>query len=264
MTRRRRKGQKKNDLPKLNRKQTRIWFLFIGVLILIAVLFDFYSKSNFSGLVGKAETYKPLINPLDFTNKIENRYLSYRNQKTYDYEKQSKAGFEKSEITIVSEVKEILGVKTTTLRKKDYLDNEPTRETFYYLAQNSKREVWLFGVEEFSLKNGNREKNIASWLAGEVGSQPGVWMSADMKSGQLFHLGYLSGQMETTSEVVSIDETVSVPAGTYTNCLKTFNSNASSPSFQENNYYCPEVGGLTLSVNLIDDTRLELVPKNDN
>ena len=59
--------------------------------------------------------------------------------------------------------------------------------------------------------------------------------------------------------MVSLNETVTVPFGTFTNCLQTLDVNLLDPTENEDKYYCTNVGGVTLEVAIDSGERAELI-----
>jgi hypothetical protein len=57
--------------------------------------------------------------------------------------------------------------------------------------------------------------------------------------------------------VVGLNETVTVPAGTWTGCVKTEDTTPLEPDVLEYKYYCPQVGTV-LEVDVEEDERVEL------
>jgi len=60
----------------------------------------------------------------------------------------------------------------------------------------------------------------------------------------------------------ALGETVTVPYGTFTDCLKTRDYTPLEPGVDEYKYYCPEVRGVVLEVVVEDGERVELVDVN--
>ena len=63
---------------------------------------------------------------------------------------------------------------------------------------------------------------------------------------------------EDAAKILSLNETVSVPFGTFANCLKTGDFTPIAPDALENKYYAPGVG-LILEVKPKTGERLELI-----
>jgi len=55
-----------------------------------------------------------------------------------------------------------------------------------------------------------------------------------------------------------------VPAGAFTGCLKTYDYTPLDPNAKEYKYYCPEVQGVALEVNIEDNERMELISVTKN
>ncbi|MEK6862150.1 MAG: PepSY domain-containing protein, partial [Nanoarchaeota archaeon] len=70
---------------------------------------------------------------------------------------------------------------------------------------------------------------------------------------------YYVGIVEDMGKVVALYETVSVPFGKFTGCVKTFDWTPIEPGVTENKYYCPDVGGVALEVGIEDGERVELI-----
>src|SRR5262245_51045338 len=61
-------------------------------------------------------------------------------------------------------------------------------------------------------------------------------------AGQTSSQQYLACEAQEMAEVVDLDTTVEVPAGSYTGCLKTSETTPLEPTVVEEKYYCPGVG----------------------
>src|SRR5258708_20693380 len=86
---------------------------------------------------------------------------------------------------------------------------------------------------------------LGSWIGGERCAQPGIVMEANPQIGDSYRQEYLPGEAEDQADVVSLTETVTVPYGTFMNCVKTKEYTALAPGDVENNYYCANVGLLS-------------------
>ena len=53
---------------------------------------------------------------------------------------------------------------------------------------------------------------------------------------------YLKGKAEDFGVIVSLDETVTVPFDTYSDCLQSWDFNPSEPNVIENKWFAPGVG----------------------
>ena len=71
------------------------------------------------------------------------------------------------------------------------------------------------------------------------------------------------GEAEDAAEVLALDETVTVPAGTYAHCLKTGDFTPIDPDNTEFKYYAPGLGNV-LTVNPSTGKRSELISVTRN
>ena len=60
-----------------------------------------------------------------------------------------------------------------------------------------------------------------SWEAGVDGAKPGIIMQADPKVGQSYHQEYYKGEAEDMAKVQSLNESVTVPYGSFDHVLVT-------------------------------------------
>jgi hypothetical protein len=81
-----------------------------------------------------------------------------------------------------------------------------------------------------------------SWESGVDGALPGIIMMQDPLIGIWYRQEYYKGEAEDVAQVLSIGETMTVPYGTFTNCLRTLEYNPLEPGVEENKIYAPGVG----------------------
>jgi uncharacterized membrane protein YkoI len=91
------------------------------------------------------------------------------------------------------------------------------------------------------------------------GAKAGIVMKAAPQIGDSYRLEYYAGEAEDMADVLSLNESVTVPHGSFTGCLKTYDYTPLDPAAQEHKYYCKDVGFVVLELNLEDNERTELV-----
>ncbi len=84
-------------------------------------------------------------------------------------------------------------------------------------------------------------------------------MSANPKVGESYRQEYYKGEAEDMAEVVSLGETVRVPYGSFTHCLKTKEWTPVEPDAVANKYYAPSVGFVLEIVVKGGSERVELI-----
>lgn len=215
--------------------------------------------SLFFGGTASAETYVPIIHPEDFTTNITNSYVSLPAGIEMHYKGTTAEGIETITVSVGGETKTIMGVKTLVYKDTVWLDGQLIEDTIDYLAQDTKGNVWYFGEDSKSYENGKYKDSHGSWMAGVKGAQPGIWMKAHPKVGEVYRQEYLKGEAEDQGKVLSLSETVKVPNGTYKNCLKTLDFTELDRTKDEYKFYCPAIKGFALEISAKSGERSELI-----
>lgn len=172
--------------------------------------------------VSKLEIYNPIINPSDFTTKITNPYFSLPVGKKIVYEAKTEDGTEKIEILIPGWTKKIMGVETLVFWDRVYLDGELIEDTRDYIAQDKEGNVWYFGENVDNYVGGKLMDHGGAWIGGIDGAKPGIWMKANPKIGDEYRQEYYKGKAEDMARVDGVGFKVTVPAGSFTDCVKIF------------------------------------------
>jgi hypothetical protein len=205
----------------------------------------------------------PKFDPCNFGNQIiDNPYFTLTPGTTFTYQTKTEDGTEKDMVIVTNETKEILGITTTVVWDRVWLDEELTEETFDWHAQDKQGNVWYMGEDSKEYENGKVVSTEGSWEAGVDGAKPGIIMEADPQVGDSYRQEYYPGHAEDAAKVVSLNETVKVPFGTFTNCLQTRDVSLLDPTQDEDKYYCTSVGGVTLEVAIDSGERTELIDVN--
>lgn len=162
-------------------------------------------------------------------------------------------------VEVTDQKKDILGVRTTGVRKRVWLDGNRVEDTVDWYAQDKDGNVWHFGEEIKMYTTGRAGPMPASWEAGVDGAKAGVIMWAAPKVGSIYYQEYYPGKAQGIGEVLSRNETVTVPYGRMEDCLKIENTTPLDPDVREHTYYCPGIGhALTVDMDA-GGTRFELV-----
>jgi hypothetical protein len=145
-------------------------------------------------------------------------------------------------VSVLSETKLVDGVETRVVEEKELTDGKVSEDSHNYFAiDRTSGDVYYFG-----------EDVSGAWLAGADGARFGLIMPAAAKVGDRYYHEIAPGKAMDRAEVVSISETVRVPAGEFKNCIKIEETSPLEPGHREYKYYAPGVG-------LIKDSDLELV-----
>jgi hypothetical protein len=195
----------------------------------------------------KAASYTPQIDPSNFVEKIDNRYMPLTPGTTFAYEGRTADGPERVETYVSHNTREVLGVKCTVVRDKAFLDGKLSEDTFDWYAQDRDGNVWYFGEDTKEYENGKVVSTKGSWEAGVDGAKPGIVMEANPRVGDSYRQEYYEGEAEDTAEVLSLDasglnDAVTVPYGSFGDVLKTKEWNPLEPGVLEYKYYAPGTG----------------------
>ena len=209
----------------------------------------------------------PNFDPCNYSNDgiVNNPHFTLTPGTTYTYEGKTEDGKEKNIVMVTNETKEILGINATVVWDRVWLEDELTEETFDWFAQDKEGNVWYLGEDSKEFENGQVTTTEGSWEAGVDGAKPGIIMESNPQVGDKYRQEFYKGHAEDQAEVVSLNETATVPFGTFTNCLKTSESTPLEPTTgDEDKYYCTDVGGVVLEVAIESGERSELIDFSQN
>jgi hypothetical protein len=202
--------------------------------------------------------YDPEVDPDDFVTPIDNPWWPLLPGTTYVYEKETEDGLERIEFMVTHETKEILGVACTVVHDVVTLDGVLLEDTFDWFAQDTHGNVWYFGELSFEYEDGELAGTSGSWKAGEEFAKPGVVMFAAPIVGETYRQEFLLGEAEDAASVGSIGDSVSVPYGSFDDCLRTEEFTPLAPEVLEYKYYALGVG-LVLELDPESGERTELI-----
>jgi hypothetical protein len=137
------------------------------------------------------------------------------------------------------------------------LNGELTERTLDWFARDKDGNVWYFGENSEELAGGLVIDLGGSFTAGVGRAQPGIITEAHPAVGDFYRHEFGLGNAEDLAEVLSLTASVMVPAGSFSSCLQTKETEALDPRALENKYYAPGIGNV-LTVDLVTSERLEL------
>ncbi len=205
--------------------------------------------------------YNPAI-PLIWAAAVSNPHFPLTPGTTLTYEGQTAGGLEKTVVEILPGTRQVNGVTAIVVRDRVYLDGELIEDTFDWYAQDVAGNVWYLGEDSKEIENGQVVSTQGSWEWGVDGALPGIVMWADPAAhiGEEYRQEFYEGEAEDWAVVVAIGQAVTVPFGSFTNCIKTEDWNALESGGREYKYYCPGIG-LVLETPVSGSERVELVAR---
>ncbi len=186
--------------------------------------------------------YNPPFNPALFVPGVDNPLFPLVPGTTFTYEKETDEGTETTEVEVLHATKVILGVTCVVVRDIVTLDGELIEDTLDWFAQDLFGNVWYLGEESKDYENGVLVSTEGSWEAGVDGAVAGIIMLAGPIVGLAYRQEFYAGVAEDMGAVESLRETVTVPHGTFANCLKTRDFTPLEPGVAERKYYAPGIG----------------------
>ena len=138
------------------------------------------------------------------------------------------------------------------------VDDELVEDTYDWYAQDKEGNVWYMGEDSKEYEDGAVVSTEGSWEAGVDGAKPGMIMKGNPQAGDSYRQEYYKGEAEDMAKVISLNESVSVPYGSFENCLQTEEWTPLEPDVLEHKYYAPSVG-LVLEVDIESEDRVELI-----
>jgi hypothetical protein len=91
-----------------------------------------------------------------------------------------------------------------------------------------------------------------AWLSGVADARPGIIIPSDPEVGYKYYQEIAPDVAEDRAEIISLDEVVITPAGTFDNVLKVEETTPLEPGVTEFKYHAPGIG-------LIQDAELKLI-----
>lgn len=202
--------------------------------------------------------YDPVIKPNNFVATIDNPYFPLKPGTTFIYEGQTAAGFEHSEFAVTRNTKVILGVTCVEVRDTVFTDGKLTEDTLDWFAQDKDGNVWYFGENTHELEDGLISTIDGTFTAGVNGDKAGIIMKAHPAVGDFYRQEFSLGNAEDFAETLSVNESVTIRAGSFRNCLKSQETTPLETDLLEHKFYAPGVGNvLTIDANTGD--RVELI-----
>jgi hypothetical protein len=203
------------------------------------------------GATGLSEASSPPpIDPSSFVRHVDNRWFPLQPGMTYVYRGVKDGKRAKDVFAVTHRTKRILGVTTTVVHDRLYLDGKLAEKTTDWYAQNRRGEIVYFGEATRALdRHGRLADTEGSWQAGVDGARAGIFMPAHPRVGQAFQQEFYKGHAEDRFRVVG-------KRGPF---LKTREWTPLEPGVIDAKHYVRGVGTVRESAVKGGDEHLELV-----
>jgi len=239
------------DKPESRLQKSRFLPSLLGLAVAGAVVAVLVLK------VFKKDGYHPHVIPLDFVAGVSNPHFPLLAGQTRHYAVAGEAGLEMT-VKATANTKSVMGILCLGVQDRVIVDQRFVEDTWRWYAQDRDGNVWYFARETKKYDYEVMTEDW-SWLAGSEGAKPGMVMvghPADHLNKE-YRLEYAPGVEEEKALLIGLTETVTVPYGTFSNCLKIKVYSDLVPGRFEFRYYASGIG-LVLSETMPGNRRLEL------
>ncbi len=182
------------------------------------------------------------LDPANFVTEIDNPYWPMKPGTRWVYRESDGESVQRVEVTVTDEKKVVDGITATVVHDLVTEDGEPVEDTYDWYAQDRDGNIWYLGEATEEFENGEVVSTAGSWEAGIDGAQAGVIVPAAPAVGVAYRQEYYAGEAEDAAEVLSVDEQVEVPFGSYEGVLLTKDFTPLHPEILEYKLYAPGVG----------------------
>ncbi len=119
------------------------------------------------------------------------------------------------EVTVTNQTKTILGITATVVHDRVTEDGEIVEDTIDWYAQDEWGGLWYLGEDTTEFENGEPVSKAGSWEAGVDGAQAGIIIPPSPEVGMSYRQEFYAGEAEDLGRILSLDELVEVPFGSY-------------------------------------------------
>jgi hypothetical protein len=194
--------------------------------------------------VEKGRPYRPDVPPpSEFVATVDNPYMPWIPGTKMVFQGVSDGQRERNVVVVTDRTRVVMGVTTTVVHDQVFSANgDLAEDTFDWYAQDAAGNVWYFGEDTAEYQNGSVTSRAGSWEAGVDGAQPGVVMLAQPMVGESYHQEFRKGEAEDVGTVVALDDTVTVPYGSFDQVVVTADTTPLEPQIVEHKFYAPGIG----------------------
>ena len=123
------------------------------------------------------------------------------------------------------------GITARVVRDSVRHKGELVEDTFDWYAQDAAGNVWYLGEDTAEFEDGTVASTGGSFEAGVDGALPGIIMWADPSQhlNEEYRQEFAEGVAEDFGKVVALNESVTVPFGSFNGCIRTEDWNALEP-----------------------------------
>ena len=188
--------------------------------------------------------YRVNLTAADFVEVVDNPYFPLPVGAKWVYEiREGNGTIQTDTIEVLNEKRDVNGVQATVVRDTVSSGNQILEDTYDWFAQDKYGNVWYVGEAVDNYVAGILVGHGGSWEWGVDGALPGIIMWADPSAhiDEEYHQEYYIGEAEDMGQVLGVDESLTVPFGSFDGVLKTLDF-SNIEAGKEYKFYAPGVG----------------------
>src|SRR5690348_16191431 len=154
-----------------------------------------------------ASGYHPVVDPANFTGVVDNPWLPLKPGSTWVYEGSKDGEMVRETLVVTKGTQKVDGVPCVLNHDELFLakDGSLVEDTFDFYTQDRAGNVWYFGEMTVALDDhGAMTDRSGSWLSGQDGAKPGIFMEANPVVGHAFRQEDYPWQAEDTFTVLDL------------------------------------------------------------
>lgn len=181
--------------------------------------------------------------PTSLDANVTNPFFPLTQGTTQVFRTETGAVVEIDSVTVIG-TKLVHGFTATEVHDRVYVADSLREDTYDWYAQDSAGNVWYLGEDTKEYEHGVVVSTDGTWQWGVHGARPGIIMWGDTTGviGKRYRQEFDLGNAQDVGKVVAFNQTVTVPFGTFTGCIKTEEWSTLESGPHENKYYCPGIG----------------------
>jgi len=183
------------------------------------------------------------LNAADFVSTIDNPYWPMKPGNRWVYRETDAEGNEQSVVvTVTNRTKMIQGIEATVVHDRVTEGGELVEDTHDWYAQDKWGGLWYLGEDTTEYENGKPAGKHGSWEAGVDGALAGLIIPPSPVVGMSYRQEHYAGEAEDRGRIMSLDELIEVPFGSYDDVLMTRDWTPLEPEVLEHKFYAKGVG----------------------
>ena len=181
----------------------------------------------------------------DFVEVVDNPYFPLIPGTKWEYEiRRGDTVIETDTVEVLKETREVNGIQATVVRDIVSIGDQMVEDTYDWFAQDKDGNVWYVGETVDNYVAGVLANHAGSWEWGVDGALPGIIMWADPSAhmNEEYYQEYYPGRAEDKGQVLSVNESLTVPFGSFEDVVQTLDFSSLETTLKEHKFYAPGIG----------------------